>query len=329
MTTTPVEENASVLQRVRIVAKRMPREVWPLLAFVALFLVGGIIRPSLLSVESLIGVAAFAMILALASFGQTVAIIQGGIDLSVANVIAFSALTFLTLAMTWGPLPAFLVALASGAIAGFVNGWVITHLKMTPIVTTIAVNAFLFGLILLWFRASELATVPDGLKAITAGQVEILGVKVPGVLLLGLLVMIVLQLVLSYTGFGRMLVVTGASYGTAFYAGLNVGRTRISGWVLSGVLAALAGIVIVGFYGQASPTMGGIYLLGSVAAVVVGGASIFGGSGSFIGTFAGALVLGQVATLVIVANLGTNLQQLLYGIIVLGVVALYGRRAKN
>lgn len=309
--------------------RRVPKTVWPFVAFVALFLLGGLIRPSLLSPESLIGTATFAMILAIASFGQTVAIIQGGIDLSVANVIAFAALTYLSLSGSLGPTLALVIALASGALAGFVNGWVITKLSLTPIVTTIAVNGFLFGLILLWFKSSELALVPEGLKALTSGQFEIAGLKVPGVLLVGIAVMIVLQLILSYSGFGRMLVVTGASYGTAFYAGLNVGRTRISGWVLSGFLAAFAGIVIVGFYGQASPTMGATYLLGSVAAVVVGGASIFGGSGSFVGTFAGALVLGQVATLVNVANLGTNLQQLLYGIIVLGVVALYGRRARS
>jgi ribose transport system permease protein len=327
--TTGLDTSLTLFQKSQALARRMPRALWPFLAFVGLFLVGGLIRPSLLSPESLIGTATFAMILAIASFGQTVAIIQGGIDLSVANVVAFSALTFLTLSATWGPVPAFFAALLSGVLAGFVNGWVITKLQMTPIVTTIAVNAFLFGLILLWFKASELATVPPGLKEITAGQLTLAGLKVPGVLILGLVVMLVLQVVLSYTGFGRMLVVTGASYGTAFYAGVNVARTRITGWMLSGLLASFAGVVIVGFYGQASPTMGATYLLGSVAAVVVGGASIFGGSGSFVGTFAGALVLGQVATLVIVANLGTNLQQLLYGIIVLGVVALYGRRARR
>jgi ribose transport system permease protein len=91
----------------------------------------------------------------------------------------------------------------------------------------------------------------------------------------------------------------------------------------------LAGVLIVGFYGQASATMGNPYLLGSVAAVVVGGASIFGGSGNFFGTFGGALVLGQVATLVAIANLGANLQQLIYGVIVLAVVFLYGRGQKS
>jgi ribose transport system permease protein len=315
--------------RITAWGSRMPKSLWPFVAFIALFLVGGLIRPSLLSPESLIGTATFAMILAIASYGQTVAIIQGGIDLSVANVIAFSALLFLTVSLTYGAWAGLLAATVAGAVIGLVNGWVITRLNLTPIVTTIAMNGLLFGLMLLWFRSSELAQVPDGLKSLTTGQLAVGGIKIPGVLLVGLLLMFILQAVLSYTGFGRMLVVTGASYGTAYYAGLNVRLTRMSGWVLSGFLASLAGVIIVGFYGQASPTMGATYLLASVAAVVVGGASIFGGSGSFIGTFAGALVLGQVATLVNVANLGTNLQQLFYGLIVLGVVALYGRRGRG
>lgn len=109
-------------------------------------------------------------------------------------------------------------------------------------------------------------------------------------------------------------------------AGLSVDRIRISGYVVSGLLAAFAGIVIVGYYQQASATMGASYLLSSVAAVVVGGASIFGGRGSVVGTVGGALVLAQVSTLVTVLNLGANIQQLIYGVIILVVISLYGRR---
>jgi ribose transport system permease protein len=103
---------------------------------------------------------------------------------------------------------------------------------------------------------------------------------------------------------------------------------RVSAYMLSGALGALSGVVIVGFFAQTSVSMGDTYLLGSVAAVVVGGASIFGGSGSMLGTLGGALVLGQIATLVSVLNLGVNVQQLIYGAIILAVVALYGRRAR-
>ncbi|MDF2442304.1 MAG: ribose transport system permease protein [Subtercola sp.] len=314
-------------QRVARFASRVPRAVWPLAAFALLFLVGGLVRPGLLSVDSLIGTATFAIILSIASFGQTVAVIQAGIDLSVPNTIGFSALAFLTAVGPLGPAGAFLLALAAGAVIGCLNGLVISKLGLTPIVTTIAMNGLLFGVILLTFNFSELTVTPEFLTAITAAKIDVFGVQMAAVLPLGLALMVVLQLVLSFTGWGRSLFLVGSAPETARMAGLPVDRIRISGYALSGVLAAFAGIVIVGFYQQASATMGASYLLSSVAAVVVGGASIFGGRGSMVGTVGGALVLGQVATLVAVLNLGSNIQQLIYGAIILVVISLYGRRS--
>ncbi len=305
--------------------KALPNFVWPFVTFGALFILGGLIRPALLTPESLIGTATFAMLLTLASLGQTVAIIQGGIDLSVPNTIAFSGLSFLALNPLLGFVPSALLAIVLGAVIGFFTGIIVTRLGLTPIVTTIAINALLFGLILLNFRSNELTQVPEIASALTSGQLDILGLKVPAILPLGLVLILLLQLALSYSGFGRSIMLVGASPEAARYSGLNVNRIRTAGFILSSALAGLAGVLLVGFYGQASATMGNPYLLGSVAAVVVGGASIFGGSGNFFGTFGGALLLGQVATLVAVANLGANLQQLIYGLIVLAVVFLYGR----
>jgi ribose transport system permease protein len=314
---------------VRRMMRRVPASAVPLLIFLVLFLVGGLIRPNLLSIESLIGTATFAIILAFASFGQTIAVIQGGIDLSVPNTIAFSALSFLTWAGTIGPIGALFAAILSGAIIGTFNGVIVAKLGLTPIVTTIAMNGFLFGVVLLTFKNSELTVIPEFLTALTAEKIDIFGLKVAAVLPVGLVLMVLLQLLLSYTGWGRSLFIVGSAAQTARLAGLPVDRIRITGYALSGALAALAGVVIVGFYAQASATMGASYLLGSVAAVVVGGASIFGGRGSMVGTLGGALVLGQVATLVAVANLGSNIQQLIYGVIVLIVIALYARRTHD
>ncbi|MGD8193829.1 ABC transporter permease [Herbiconiux sp. P18] len=308
------------------VLARVPRAAWPLLAFLVLFAVGGLIRPNLITVDALVGTATFAIILAIASFGQTIAVIQAGIDLSVPNTIGFSALAFLSLVGPLGPGGAFVAALGAGALVGVLNGVVIAKLGLTPIVTTIAMNGLLFGVILLAFNFSELTVTPDFVIAITSAKLSVLGITMPAVLPLGLALMVVLQLLLSYTGWGRSLFVVGSAAETARLAGLPVDRIRITGYLLSGVLAAFAGIVIVGYYQQASATMGASYLLASVAAVVVGGASIFGGRGSVVGTVGGALVLGQVSTLVTVLNLGANIQQLIYGAIILIVISLYGRR---
>lgn len=310
-------------------ASLVPRSVWPLLAFLVLFAVGGVIRPNLITVESLIGTATFAIILAIASFGQTIAVIQAGIDLSVPNTIGFSALSFLGLVGPLGPAGAFVGALVTGAVIGFFNGIVVSKLGLTPIVTTIAMNGLLFGVILLVFNFSELTAIPEFIVAITSAKVSFLGLEMAAVLPLGLALMVVLQMLLSFTGWGRSLFVVGSAAEAARLGGLPVDRIRVGGYVLSGVLAAFAGIVIVGYYQQASATMGAGYLLSSVAAVVVGGASIFGGRGSVVGTVGGALVLAQVSTLVTVLNLGANIQQLIYGVIILVVISLYGRQGRG
>jgi len=305
--------------------KNLPKFVWPFVTFAGLFILGGLIRPALLTPESLIGTATFAMLLTLASLGQTVALIQGGIDLSVPNTIAFAGLSFLALSPSLGFMVAAIAAIIIGAVIGAASGLIVTKLGLTPIVTTIAINALLFGIILLNFRSNELTQVPQIAKDLTSGQFNLFGLMVPAILPIGLILILALQLVLSYTGLGRSLVLVGSNQEAARFAGLRVDRIRVFAFIASSALAATAGVFLVGFYGQASSSMGNPYLLGSVAAVVVGGASIFGGSGNFFGTFGGALVLGQVATLVAVANLGANLQQLIYGVIVLAVVFLYGR----
>ncbi len=314
---------------VRQGAGLVPRSLWPLLAFVVLFLIGGLIRPNLITLDSLIGTATFAIILAIASFGQTIAVIQAGIDLSVPNTIGFASLSFLALVAPLGPVGAFIGALLTGAVIGLFNGVIVAKLGLTPIVTTIAMNGLLFGVILLVFNFSELTAIPEFVLAITSAKVSVLGLEMAAVLPLGIVLMVVLQLVLSFTGWGRSLFIVGSAPEAARLGGLPVDRIRITGYILSGSLAAFAGIVIVGYYQQASATMGASYLLSSVAAVVVGGASIFGGRGSMVGTVGGALVLAQVSTLVAVLNLGANIQQLIFGVIILIVVSLYGRRATS
>jgi ribose transport system permease protein len=323
--TQPSPSAPAASARARELTGRLPAATWPFVVFAALFVLGGILRPNLFSLDSLWSTAAFAMILAIASSGQTLAIIQGGIDLSVANTITVSALTFLTEAHR-GWAAALVIALAAGGAVGLLNGVVIARLGVSPIVMTIATNGLLFGIILLTFDFSQLTDTPAIITNVTSDKIHVLGTAIPAVIVLGLVLILALQLLLSRTGWGRSLYLVGAAPEMAELMGLPVQRIRIVGYVLSGVLAAFAGIVIAGYFAQTSVSMGDTYLLSSVAAVVVGGASIFGGSGSMVGTLGGALVLGQISTLVAVLNLGLNIQQLIYGAIILAVVALYGRR---
>lgn len=326
--TTEAAARSDVLEPKESSPKRgrsVPRTVWTVVAFVVLYIVGGLLRPELFSLQNVVVTATFASILAVASFGQTVAVIQAGIDLSVPNVIAFSALSYMAWSSQFGPVLALFMSLAIGLVVGFINGVVISKLGLTPIVTTIAMNGLLFGVMLLSLTLSEFTDVPPLLQSFTSQKFDLFGLSIAWILPLTIALMLVLQFVLSYTGWGRGLYVLGSAPAAARLAGQAVDRTRITGYMLSGLLGSFAGLVILGFYKQAEPFMGTSFLLGSVAAVVVGGASVFGGRGSVIGTFFGALVLIQVNNLVFLLNLGTNFQNLIYGVIVLVVVAAYGR----
>lgn len=324
MSTATTSVRPATALRARV--DRVPRGAWPYLVFLALLALGWVLRPQLLQADAIWSTVAFAMIVAIASSGQTLAIVQGGIDLSIANTITISALTFLTVAEGLGVFGALVLSLAIGVAIGTANGVLIAALGISPIVITIAMNGLLFGIVLLQFDFSQLSAVPAIVTSLTAGQLDVLGLRIPAVVPLGLVLLGALQLLMARTGWGRALRLVGSAAPMATLAGLPVRRLRITGYALAGALGAFSGIVIAGFFDQTSVGMGDVYLLGSVAAVVVGGASIFGGSGTMFGTLGGALVLGQVATLVTVLNLGLNVQQLIYGLLILAVVALYGRR---
>lgn len=309
--------------------RAVPVSAWPFVAFVALFLIGGILRPSLFSLDSLWSTAAFAMILAIVSSGQTLAVISGGIDLSVPNTLTISALAYLSAAPTLGAVGALVLAICVGLAIGTFNGVGISLMGINPIVMTIATNGLVFGILLLHFDLAQLGNAPGLLTAITSAKIELLGTRIPAVIPVGLGLVLALQGLLLGTGFGRMIYLLGGSQESARLAGVPVWQVRIAVYALAGALAAFGGLVVAGYFNQVSVGMGDSYLLGSVAAVVVGGASIFGGTGSMMGTLGGALVLSQTSTLVAIADLGVSTQQILYGLIILAVVAVYGREGRR
>lgn len=329
MNTVPAPLSTPPLARLGARLRAVPVSAWPYLAFLVLFVVGGIIRPSLFSLDALWSTAGFAMILAIVSSGQTLAVISGGIDLSVPNTLTISALAYLT-AVPWaGAVGALFVAIAIGIAIGLFNGVGISSLGINPIVMTIATNGLVFGILLLQFDLAQLANTPQLLTSITSAKVELLGMRIPAVVPLGLGLLLALQALLLGTGFGRIVYLLGSSPESARLAGVPVWQARIAVYALAGALAAFGGVVVAGYFNQVSVGMGDAYLLASVAAVVVGGASIFGGTGSMLGTLGGALVLSQTSTLVAIADLGVSTQQILYGLIILAVVAVYGRERRR
>ena len=285
-----------------------------LLAVTAFFSPGFLSQSNLRS--SLI-LAAFVGIVAL---GQTFVIVGAGIDLSVPWVLNCAAILMAIfcnghdLPLLWvGPL-----LLAAGALVGLVNGVGVAVFGVPPIIMTLAANVILQGLIVIYTGGLPTPPAPEIVRFLSVGRIG----PIPVIGLLWAALAVGASLLMSKTAFGRYLYAVGSNATVAEFSGVPAARTTISTYVLSGATAALAGMLLTGYSGQAYLGMGDPYLFTSIAAVAIGGASILGGTGHYIGTIAGALVLTILSGLLPALGLSTGALMVVYGAVILLTVSL-------
>ena len=252
-------------------------------------------------------------------------ILTGGLDLSVPWTIGFCGI--LLAGMVQGSDAALLYALpavlALACLIGFVNGVGVVALGLSPIVVTLAMNGFLQGAALLYSHGTPAGFASPLLRWFMTGHV--LGVTPVVFFLIAFVVFAVV--LLSDTPFGRRVYGIGNGIRVARLSGIAVGRTIIGVYMLSALCSALVGVLLTGFSGQGSLGMGDDYLLPSIAVVVVGGALITGGRGSYLGMLGGALLLTSLQTLLAGTTLPYATRTILFGLVVLvAVMALRDRR---
>jgi ribose transport system permease protein len=252
--------------------------------------------------------------------GQTFVIITGGVDLS-APWMLNSAATLVTVwthgqdgSLVW-VIPLVLVGAAG---VGLVNGIGITVLGVQPIIMTLGVNGVLEGGLLLITNGGQSPNVPHTLAYISTKTAA----GVPIVLLIWVVLAIVAWVLLAKTPFGRKLYAIGTNVTVARLSGVRTNLVTISAYVISALCSAIAGLLLVGYIGQAYLGMGDSYLFTSIAAVIIGGASILGGSGNYFGTIAGALILTILTALLPILNLNPAALQVVYGGVILITVLL-------
>jgi ribose transport system permease protein len=289
-----------------------------------LFIFASVYRSSFTSSTSLSQTLIFASFLGIAALGQTAVVLAGGMDLSVPWTIALGGVA-LTQWTNSGMEPgmAIVLLIGLGAVIGIVNGLGVTLLRVPPIVMTLAVG----GVVEAYLLKIGLGTgSSDSAPKITA---DLASGTVAGIPTLGV-VWIVLAIgagwVLARSALGRRVYAVGANEAGARIAGVRVARVRVATYVASGVGSVIAGIMLSGYLGQSYVGMGAPYLFGSIAAVAVGGASIFGGQGSYWGTVAGALTLTFLSSILAMFNLGESALEIAYGLVIIGGVA-FGRLA--
>jgi ribose transport system permease protein len=293
-----------------------------------ILIVAGIRHPSFLSPDNLRNQLVLSSFLGIAAAGQTILILTGGIDLSIAWNLNFSAILLTKLAgnentfgaVTW----ALLAAIVAATFFGCLNGLGVAFLRIPPLVMTLGMNTVLFGLTTYYTKGTPQGTAPNVIIDLATGR--ILGV--PWAVLLWAVVSIFVIFLLRRTTFGRDLYAIGNNVRAAYLSGVSVRRVLVVAYTLSGFFAGLTALLLVGYSNQSYLRMGDDLVLPSIAAVVVGGTSILGGSGGYVGTIAGAIIITLVQSLLTIENRPQADQQILFGVIVLGMLLIYGREGK-
>lgn len=299
-----------------------------LLGLVVLCIVFSLMSPYFLQVNNLVNVAAQTAIVAILAIGQTYVIITAGIDLSVGSVAALSGVVVANLVIAGFPIwLASLAALAVGALSGLINGAIISFGNVPPFIATLGMMGVARGVVLVMTGGVPIAGLPREFGLLGAGSVF----GVPYSVILMVAIALVASLLLRRSVFGRHVFAVGSNESAAFLSGIHVARTKIYVYVISGFVAAIGGIVLTSQLVSAAPTAGTGYELSSIAATVIGGASLSGGVGGIAGTFIGAFVMGVLQNGLNLVGFSYYWQQIAIGIVIVAAVFLDSvrkRRAK-
>jgi ribose transport system permease protein len=315
---------ASGLDRVtRSIQAHSP--VWIAYALaVVLFVVTTIISPGFGHLGAIGTLAAEASFLGIAALGQTFVIVSGGVDLSISAVISMSAVMSATVshghnsALIWVVPLCFLLGLG----VGLTNG-IGVALGVSPIIMTLGTQGVVYGAVLLYTKGQAGYAPPSDIIWLATHKWGPVPVAVVMWVVLGSLGAFVLR----RTIFGREVYAIGTQQTVAQFSGVNLPAVQIGGYMISATCAVIAGLVIGGYAAQTYLTIGDPYLFTSVAAVVVGGASILGGSGIYAGTVAGAAILTLLTNLLDILNMKQGALEVIYGAVILITVAVASRRS--
>lgn len=269
----------------------------------------------------------FAVPIGILAAGQTMLMLTGGIDLSIAMIATASAYVTANQSAE-GAAIAIIFGIVVGLIAGSVNGVGVGVFRVNPLIMTLATSGILLGLFTQWATTIFSGSTRMPAFVVKVGQGTLWGV-IPYASIVWAVLAVVVVLVLRGTGFGRSLYALGDNMIASRLAGIRSWQVLVAVYALSGVLGAIAGILMGGRIGAVDLQLAGFLLLPSVAAAVIGGTSIFGGVGTYTGTILGALILGVLQSMLTFLNAGEAVQQVLYGSIVLGLSWAYATLARS
>jgi len=286
-----------------------------------------ILSPYFFTSDNLLNVSLQTSITAIIAVGMTFVILTSGIDLSVGALVAFTGVVITSMLKLEIPLTilfplAVLAGVVIGVISGAIAGTFVTRFNITPFIVTLALMTIWRGASYMYTDGRPIWGLPEQFSYLGSGR--IFEVPIPTIILIA--VYIVAYIVLNKTIFGRYVYAVGGNKEAARLAGINTKSVLMSVYMICGALASISGILLASRMNSGQPNAGLMYELDVIAAVVVGGTSLFGGRGSIVGTFLGTMLIGILRNGLNLLNVNSYIQQVIVGVVILLAVLMDQRR---
>jgi ribose/xylose/arabinose/galactoside ABC-type transport system permease subunit len=299
------------------------QEVGIFIIFIVLCLFIAIVTPKFLKPQNMINILRQISNVGIMAVGQAMVIIVAGIDLSVSSAMALSACVLATLAKVMDPWFAMIIALATGAVVGTLNGLLVVKIGIAPFIATLGVQMMTRGLAFLITAGIPVKfSYPNSVGFLGGGAFHIGAVSFPMSIVIMLVVYTIGIVLLNKTVFGRNLYAVGDNERSAKLSGIHSDQVKVVAYVMSGTLAALAGVLSAGNLTSAEAAAGDGIESNVIAAVVIGGVSMSGGEGSVVGILIGAAIMGVIKNAFILLNFKATWQTITIGFLIVLAVGL-------
>lgn len=290
------------------------RDAGTLIGLLIIIVTFSFLSPVFLTLPNLLNVLQQSSINALIALGMTLVIISGGIDLSVGPTAAMSAVFGASLMVAGIPLPlAVVLTLGVGAACGLFSGTLIAWAGLQPFIVTLGGLSLFRAIALIFTGGNPVFGIPSSFRDMINSS--LFGIPTPIVIVA--IIALILWTVMNKTPLGEYILAIGGNEEAARVAGVPVRKTKITVYVISGILASLASLILIGRLGAAEPTIGTLWELDAIAAAAIGGASLMGGKGSIFGTLIGVIILGALRNGLTLLNIQAFYQLLATGLIII------------
>lgn len=288
------------------------------LLFLAIF--GTLTSPYFLDSRNLVNILLQSSINAIVAIGMTFVIITGGIDLSVGSVLALSGVIMGFMSKGgYGVFPTIIVGMGVGALFGWINGFLVDKGKIPPFIATLGTMSITRGLALILTGGLTLYGLSEGFKQLGSGY--IFGF-IPNPIIITFIVFFAAHFILTRTAFGLYVYAIGGNEEATRLSGIDVSKYKTYVYIISGVCAAIGGIILNARLNSAEPIAGSGYELNAIAASVIGGCTLSGGEGTVFGTIIGAIIMGMLQNILNLLNIQAYYQQLVIGLVIIGAVLM-------